>query len=235
MGTNDLTDVAEKVVSTSVNDRAEANASTGNPDRSSLSPYRSSLSPAGQEESSAAPERPPGQIKLNLGCGFKRLDGWVNVDAQRGCEPDVCFDLDWPDWPWETGSVGEVLLNHVLEHIHHLPLFMQRLYRVCAPGARITITVPHHRSEGFAGDPTHVRPITAGTLSLFSQVACKMFRERGWPNTPLAVYYDVDFEVDDVKYDIEAEWKGLPADTLLKASEAFCNVVKDVTFVLRRV
>lgn len=176
-------------------------------------------------------------VKLNLGCGLNHLDGWVNVDREARAHPDVLCDLAYPlaPWPWADGEVGEVRLHHVLEHIADLCHFFVQLYRVCAPGALITITVPHHRSDGFASDPTHVHAITVPMLRLYSRRACAEFAERGWPNTPLAVYLDVDFEIEDVHYEIAPAWKGLPRDTLERAIESFANVVTDVTVILRRV
>src|SRR6185295_19995878 len=93
-------------------------------------------------------------LRLNLGCGAKRLPGYVNVD--KFGEPDVKLDLEVFPWPWATGSVGEILLVHVLEHLGHDPAvylrIVQEMYRVCVPDARVRIVVPHHRHDFFFSD-----------------------------------------------------------------------------------
>jgi predicted SAM-dependent methyltransferase len=58
-------------------------------------------------------------LRLNLGCGMRRLDGFVNVD--KFGEPELRHDLETFPWPWPDDSVVEVLLNHVLEHLGHDP------------------------------------------------------------------------------------------------------------------
>ena len=135
-------------------------------------------------------------MKLNLGCGFSRFDGYVNVDKYG--EPDVRHDLESFPWPWPDSSVEEVKLVHVLEHLGRDPdVFigiMKELYRVCGNGASIEIVVPHPRHDHFLGDPTHVRPVTVEVMLLFDRKRCEEWRKGGFSNTPLAIYHGVDFE-----------------------------------------
>jgi len=100
-------------------------------------------------------------MKINLGSGYKRFDGFVNVDNNHDAEPDYIVDLEKDKLPFDDNSVDEIKAHHILEHIgdgfFHL---MQEMYRVCEDGAVIDIQVPHHRHEVFFGDVTHIRPIT---------------------------------------------------------------------------
>lgn len=150
-------------------------------------------------------------LRLNLGCGAKKRDGWVNVDRSPQCQPDMVVDLEAIPWPWPDNSVAEVIAVHVLEHLGREPdsfiAIMGELHRVCAHGAQIHIVVPHPRHTDYLNDPTHVRPITPETLQMFSRKANDRWAEKGWSNTPLAIYTGIDFDLLDVGVGLDARWQ----------------------------
>jgi hypothetical protein len=43
-------------------------------------------------------------LKLNLGCGYTRMDGYVNVDVSAACNPDLVADLEEVPWPWANDA-----------------------------------------------------------------------------------------------------------------------------------
>ena len=139
-------------------------------------------------------------MKLNMGCGYNKRQGYTNVDLSPECEPDLVCDLESLPWPWDNDSVEQVLFNHSLEHIGQNPrIFLgmiKELYRVCKDQARIEINVPHPRHDNFINDPTHVRIITPDLLSLFDRKVNDELKLRGAANTPLAHYLGVDFVVE---------------------------------------
>lgn len=143
-------------------------------------------------------------MRLNLGCGHTKLDGFVNCDVQAACNPDRIVDLESLPWPFEDGVAEEVVLSHVLEHLGESTKIylgiIKELYRVCAPNAIVRIAVPHPRHDDFINDPTHVRPILPEQFHMYSKAANRRWREGGFANTPLADYLDVDFEVEDVQW-----------------------------------
>jgi hypothetical protein len=182
-------------------------------------------------------------LRLNLGCGMNRLDGYVNVD--RHGEPDLRHDLEVVPWPWLDDSVSEVLLKHVLEHLgrdpnHYLEI-MKELYRICQDGATIRIVVPHHRHEYFFNDPTHVRAVTAEGMNLFSQRLNRKWIAQGFSHSPLGIYLGIDFEVIDVKLKPSELWRRLypqrPVDTtaLLQQSALHNNLVEEVQMTVQAV
>jgi predicted SAM-dependent methyltransferase len=109
-------------------------------------------------------------MNVNLGSGFKRIEGFVNVDDDPLVEPDYIVNVEKDKLPFDDDSVEEIRAHHILEHIGDgfIPL-MKELHRVCKHGALLDIVVPHHFHDNFYGDPTHKRPITVSGMYLFSK------------------------------------------------------------------
>jgi hypothetical protein len=180
-------------------------------------------------------------MKLNLGCGSQILDGWVNVD--KFGSPDRLFDLETFPWPWADNSVDEVLLSHVLEHLGQSPqvfiAIMRELYRVCHDGATVHIRIPHPRHDNFLTDPTHVRAITAATMEMFSRAANLEWQKTGAPNTPLALYHDVDFELVSNRSELDEPYRSMfregkiSVEELQKLDRTLNNVVLEIDMVLK--
>lgn len=103
-----------------------------------------------------APAEP---LKLDIGCGSNKREGFVGVDQYAMPGVDVVHDVRKP-WPWPDGSVGEVVCSHFIEHLTGAERvhFVNELYRVMQPGAKATITTPHWGSNRAYGDPTHAWP-----------------------------------------------------------------------------
>jgi hypothetical protein len=179
-------------------------------------------------------------LRLNLGCGTKRLDGYINVDMFG--DLDLRFDLETFPHPWNDNSVTEIEMHHVLEHLGQQTKtylkIIQELYRICASGAKLHVTVPHHRSDRFYHDPTHVRAITTVGLSMFSKRLNWEWQEAGKAFTLLALYLDVDFELTETIYIPSEVWlerypeSAFITEKLLKESEVYSNLIKDVKMTL---
>ena len=184
-------------------------------------------------------------MKLNLGSGLKPLKDYVNVDKEPMAKPDVLFDLETFPWPWPDNSVEEIQMTHVLEHLGQKPsVFLHiigAIYRILQPAGVLIVKVPHARSDGFIGDPTHVRAITPQLLSLFSKRHCQMCIDRGWANTPLAIYLNVDLELVHTNVELLPHWgeklrNGIITEEELNyAMDTYNNVVNDLTMTLHKV
>ena len=146
-------------------------------------------------------------MKLNLGCGFSKPDGFVHVDMFEECHPDVVHDLETFPYPFEENSVDEILFNHSLEHIgQQSSVFlkiMQEIYRICGDGALIKINVPHPRHDNFISDPTHVRAITPMTLYLFDLELNNYWQKIKAANSPFAIYLGVNFKLLTTNISVE--------------------------------
>ena len=150
------------------------------------------------------------ELKLHLGAGEKRFDGYLNVDFDPNCNPDFCFDIT-ETWPFEDNSVDAIIAHHVFEHLGDPGFFnfLKELYRVCKPNAVIEVAVPHHRHDCFINDPTHRRPITIEGMRLFSQAHNRYCREIEDGSSRLGEYYKVDFEIIDFKFNIDPMYQPL--------------------------
>lgn len=184
-------------------------------------------------------------MKLNLGCGRRKMPGWVNVDNAAVFEPDVLIDLEQFPWPWADGTVSEILLQHVLEHLGaqtstYLGI-IKEMWRVCRNGATVTVIVPHPRHDDFLHDPTHVRPVTAEGMSMFSRTLNLEWQARRLSNTPLALVTSVDFNLNSTFYRLDEPWLGryqageLTHEDIEHAARTHNNVVKEITIVLTAV
>lgn len=112
-----------------------------------------------------------GPLRLDLGCGGNKREGFLGVDVEARPGVDVVHDLT-TRWPWEDGSVEEVVSSHFLEHIPgplRLPM-MDELWRVLKPGARALFVVPYWASKRAVQDPTHAwPPICEDSLLYFNK------------------------------------------------------------------
>lgn len=105
------------------------------------------------------------KIKLNLGCGMVRPEGWVNADSSVNSFLQKSFIgslltkklklVEYKDhnviyvnlnkrWKYSDNSVDVVYSSHVLEHlsISKSEQFLNEAYRVLKPGGTIRIVVP---------------------------------------------------------------------------------------------
>jgi len=92
-------------------------------------------------------------LKLNLGSGLRKLEGYVNIDKSLNASPDDVINLEEGFIPY--GGVDEILATHILEHIQNIIPLMNECFRVLKDGGRMIIEVP--QNEGTWADPTHVR------------------------------------------------------------------------------
>jgi len=191
---------------------------------------------------SAAPAKPAlaYPLKLNLGSGYRKMDGYLNADKYADAQPDLVLDLEVLPWPFPDNCATHVNLSHVLEHVGRdsatFLAMVQELWRVCAPGAQILIRVPHPRHDNFLGDPTHVRPIMPATLQAFDQEINRDWIATGSSATPLGVMLGVDFQVMSVEYIPDAQWKkkldagAISVEQLFEAAGAQNNVLDELIF-----
>lgn len=97
------------------------------------------------------------EIKLNLGCGYRKIDGWINIDNRPEVEPDLVCDVI-EGLPFPDSHVDAVLATDFLEHI---PIgktvqVVEEIYRVLKPGGKFESWTPSTDGRGAFQDPAHV-------------------------------------------------------------------------------
>jgi glycosyltransferase involved in cell wall biosynthesis len=103
-------------------------------------------------------EPEPEGLKLNLGCGYRKLDGYVNIDNRIQVEPDQCLDI-LDGLPFDDNSVSVVRAYDFLEHIPigKTVFVMEEIWRVLKPGGLFESMTPDaEHGQGAFQDPTHV-------------------------------------------------------------------------------
>ncbi|MEK7376194.1 MAG: methyltransferase domain-containing protein [Candidatus Margulisiibacteriota bacterium] len=94
-------------------------------------------------------------IKVDIGCGDSKADGFIGVDIVPGPKVDIVCDLN-VKFPFENSSVDYLRANHTIEHLHDKIKTMNEIFRVCRDNAIVDIWVPSTDGRGAFQDPTHV-------------------------------------------------------------------------------
>lgn len=106
---------------------------------------------------------------LHLGSGQKYMPGAVNVDLTKDTNPDVVHDLNIRPWPFDASSFDEVHAYDVIEHLDDVLKTIEEMHRVCRPGGRVVVVVPHFSSDGAFTDPTHRHYFGARTFDYMTE------------------------------------------------------------------
>lgn len=82
----------------------------------------------------------PSPLRLNLGCGKQRIEGFTGVDVS----PDAELVADIRVLPLGDSTVSEAMAIHVLEHLPRweAPKALAEWYRVLEPGGLLAVEVP---------------------------------------------------------------------------------------------
>ena len=177
-------------------------------------------------------------MKLNIGSGYVKIPGYLNVDHDPLVAPDFLADLENLSLPIDDNSVDEVIAHHVLEHIGpgYFSL-LQEIYRVCANDAIINIRVPHHRSEIQYSDPTHIRFITREQMLLFSKKFNQHHIDTYGSSSGFGLKLNIDFEIVDYKYRPYPKWeerfKTMTNEQIEEVVMDFNNVFHEMHIILK--
>ena len=125
-----------------------------------------------------------GPIKLDLGCGKSKKEGFLGVDRRKFPGVDKVWDLMKFPWPWADESVEEVHMSHTLEHFtgeERVKIFNE-LHRIMQKGAKASIITPDWSSGRAYGDFTHKWP---PVCSMLYQYLNQKWRDENAPDNDI--------------------------------------------------
>jgi predicted SAM-dependent methyltransferase len=83
------------------------------------------------------------QVKLHIGCGNRKLQGFINIDIEKTEATDMTLDVR-EKLPFLKDSVDFVYSEHFLEHLSRGEAinFLKEIYRVLKPNGVLRISTP---------------------------------------------------------------------------------------------
>jgi len=181
--------------------------------------------------------------RLNLGCGLKKIEGFVNVDISPTVKPDQIVDLNQFPWPFEDNEFDHIVAKDIIEHLGETSKdfinAIKEMYRISHNGAIWEVQAPHWRCDIAIDDPDHKRLITMGMFNLFNK---RMILEKlrdGGSDSALAFDHDVDIEIADMQFDYTPPWqerlrkREITQEELNYALNHFNNVALSVKYLIQ--
>ena len=82
-------------------------------------------------------------MKLNLGCGNLKIDGFIGVDFRKTNITDMIMDLSRP-LNFESNSIDEIYCCHVIEHLtkNRAIDLVKEINRILKPNAILHLHLP---------------------------------------------------------------------------------------------
>ncbi|MBU2633713.1 MAG: class I SAM-dependent methyltransferase [Nanoarchaeota archaeon] len=111
---------------------------------------------------------------LDLGSGprpykSKNNENVINVDFNPEMKPTVVHDLSEIPYPFKDNEFDKIYMGHILEHMKDTIKFMEEIYRIAKPNAKLIIRVPHFSCRGAWSNPTHYRAFAYEQFFHFSR------------------------------------------------------------------
>jgi predicted SAM-dependent methyltransferase len=99
-------------------------------------------------------------LYVNLGCGYRPMKDWINVDHARGPEVQVVWDLR-RGLPFQDGSCSAIFSEHMIEHVPReaAERLLAECHRVLASGGVLRLSTPDagRYLNSYAGDQSFLR------------------------------------------------------------------------------
>lgn len=165
----------------------------------------------------------PALLKLDLGCGANRRDGYTGVDIASLPSVDVVHDLFTFPWPFKDESAETIHCSHFLEHVPGKlrGRFMDEVWRILVPEGTMSVIVPYARSMRSVQDFTHEWPPICEESFLYFN---KAWREaNGLGHYPVTCDFDFTYG-----YGMNQAWVGKHEEARNYGLAHYWNVVADL-------
>jgi hypothetical protein len=106
-------------------------------------------------------------VRVDIGCGDRKNGpDWIGIDKRAMPGVDIVHDLWTFPWPLPDGCASDVGMSHYFEHVPPWLTLdtMAEVHRILKPGGRLFVSGPYGMGIRYQQDPTHCRPIIAGTF-----------------------------------------------------------------------
>lgn len=82
-------------------------------------------------------------IKINVGCGPYKKDGYINIDKNGVWNPEIILDVR-QGLPYEDNSVDEITAHHFIEHLtkDEIISFLADCYKKLKPSGVLDLVFP---------------------------------------------------------------------------------------------
>jgi len=163
---------------------------------------------------------------LNIGSGSKlqseRKQGWINLDILY--LDGIHVQADALYLPFKDNTFKEVTMFHVYEHFDNPLAVMDEVYRVCKPGAEVTIACPYYKHRNAYGDPGHKTFINEVTFSFLDN----SYYEKA---TKMTQYpHKFNFAIISNVYNCDPKYAGLD---VVKFKDIIWDLIQEIIVVLR--
>ena len=83
-------------------------------------------------------------LKLNIGCYYMHIDGFINIDIQEGVGADLVCDMRKVGDYFKDNSASLILLSQCLEHVNleDAQSVLNKLHSILRPGGVLIVEVP---------------------------------------------------------------------------------------------
>jgi ubiquinone/menaquinone biosynthesis C-methylase UbiE len=166
-------------------------------------------------------------MKLDIACGQNKQPGFKGVDIVPGPGVDFVWDLEKYPWePFKDDSVEEVYVSHYAEHTKDLMKFMDEIWRICIPDAKVTIIGPYYTSIRAWQDPTHTRALSEATWLYFN---------KDWRVANKLDHYPIksNFEIKNIMVFFNPPWDKKSEEARQFAAQHYFNVISDILVELK--
>ncbi len=177
---------------------------------------------------------PAGPLRIDLGCGTNKKEGFLGCDQRQFPGVDVVMNLT-KRWPWKDNTVDEAHMSHALEHFtgpQRVQIFNE-LYRVMKRGAIATIVTPYWCSNRAYGDFTHAWPPVSEALYLY---VSESWRRGQAPDNDIVwnpAGYNCDFE-SEIRYVLHPQIKDADENTRDMAITFYKEACQDMVVRLTK-